>query len=199
MVGLLKHGYFRAFFFLHANPGALETENQKEAVQSRGRATHFEKQGLGLKPACLTKPFARAFEIKYWSPMANAQMPSGVPGGKECKTKAYFFGWLSLKVYFCQKRVENAKQCTFFWLVEFNSQKQLKPARISNAHCFTEEGGGLSSRGFTRKRRALAPERPRSQLLGFGHPYPLKLQALGKLIFYRHIAHVTQKVEKLCF
>ena len=29
--------------------------------------------------------------------------------------------------------------------------------------------------------------------------YPLKLQALGKLIFYRHIAHVTQKVEKLCF
>ena len=30
-------------------------------------------------------------------------------------------------------------------------------------------------------------------------PYPLKLQALGKLIFYRHIAQVTQKVEKLCF
>ena len=29
--------------------------------------------------------------------------------------------------------------------------------------------------------------------------YPLELQALGKLIFYRHIAHVTQKVEKLCF
>ena len=29
--------------------------------------------------------------------------------------------------------------------------------------------------------------------------YPLKLQALGKLIFYRHIAHATQKVEKLCF
>ena len=29
--------------------------------------------------------------------------------------------------------------------------------------------------------------------------YPLKLQALGKVIFYRHIAHVTQKVEKLCF
>ena len=29
--------------------------------------------------------------------------------------------------------------------------------------------------------------------------YPLKLQALGKLICYRHIAHVTQKVEKLCF
>ena len=28
---------------------------------------------------------------------------------------------------------------------------------------------------------------------------PLKLQALGKLIFYRHIAHVTQQVEKLCF
>ena len=27
--------------------------------------------------------------------------------------------------------------------------------------------------------------------------YPLKLQALAKLIFYRHIAHVTQKVEKL--
>ena len=26
--------------------------------------------------------------------------------------------------------------------------------------------------------------------------YPLKLQGLGKLIFYRHIAHVTQKVEK---
>ena len=24
--------------------------------------------------------------------------------------------------------------------------------------------------------------------------YPLKLQGLGKLIFYRHIAHVTQKV-----
>ena len=29
--------------------------------------------------------------------------------------------------------------------------------------------------------------------------HTLKLQALGKLIFYRHIAHVTQKVEKLCF
>ena len=29
--------------------------------------------------------------------------------------------------------------------------------------------------------------------------YPLKLQALGKLIFYRHIAHVTQQVKKLCF
>ena len=29
--------------------------------------------------------------------------------------------------------------------------------------------------------------------------YSLKLQALGKLIFYRHIAHVAQKVEKLCF
>ena len=26
--------------------------------------------------------------------------------------------------------------------------------------------------------------------------YPLKLQALGKLTFYRHIAHVAQKVEK---
>ena len=30
-------------------------------------------------------------------------------------------------------------------------------------------------------------------------PYPLKLQAMGKLIFYRHIAYVTQKVETLCF
>ena len=29
--------------------------------------------------------------------------------------------------------------------------------------------------------------------------YPLKLQRSGKLTFYRHIAHVTQKVEKLCF
>ena len=29
-------------------------------------------------------------------------------------------------------------------------------------------------------------------------PYPLKLQALGKLIFFKHMAHVTQKVEKLC-
>ena len=26
--------------------------------------------------------------------------------------------------------------------------------------------------------------------------YSLKLQGLGKLTFYRHIAHVTQKVEK---
>ena len=34
---------------------------------------------------------------------------------------------------------------------------------------------------------------------GLCEAYPLKLQALGKLIFYRHIAHVTQKVEKLCF
>ena len=31
------------------------------------------------------------------------------------------------------------------------------------------------------------------------HTYLLKLQALGKLIFYRHITHVTQKVQKLCF
>ena len=29
--------------------------------------------------------------------------------------------------------------------------------------------------------------------------YPLKLQALGKLICCRHIAHVTQTVENLCF
>ena len=29
-------------------------------------------------------------------------------------------------------------------------------------------------------------------------PYPLKLQGLGKFIFYRHIAHVTQKVAKCC-
>ena len=28
--------------------------------------------------------------------------------------------------------------------------------------------------------------------------YPLKLQALGKLIFYRHIAHVTPKKLKSC-
>ena len=32
-----------------------------------------------------------------------------------------------------------------------------------------------------------------------GSSFPLKLQALGKLIFYRYIAHVTQQVEKLCF
>ena len=30
------------------------------------------------------------------------------------------------------------------------------------------------------------------------NPYPLKLQALGKLIFYRRIAHVTPKKLKSC-
>ena len=35
-------------------------------------------------------------------------------------------------------------------------------------------------------------------LRGESNPYSLKLQALGKLIFYRHIAHVTPKKLKSC-
>ena len=34
---------------------------------------------------------------------------------------------------------------------------------------------------------------------GWSHTYPLKLQGLGKLICYRHIAHVTPKKLKSCF
>ena len=67
----------------------------------------------------------------------------------------------------------------------------------------TQPGSQPSSRQANKKKRTgteptKRSTKPKNQRTS-SSTYPLKLQGLGKLIFYRHIAHVTQQVEQLCF
>ena len=69
----------------------------------------------------------------------------------------------------------------------------VKTKRIPGKPCMARQSQNKKGRTNTRTRAHTHATTQAKK------PYPLKLQALGKLIFYRHIAHVTQKVEKLCF
>ena len=89
--------------------------------------------------------------------------------------------WRSFLLFFRQAKGTNSKKDTTrspFWTVSKGNQPG-------------GDGPSFLESQFCKRRRG-----PNS---GSRKTYPVKLQALGKLIFYRHIAHVAQKVEKLCF